>query len=287
MELRTNVTQMGNIYGKWQIGEETWCITDHWQNFIYLLIGREKAMLIDTGSGEGNVRQVVEGITDKPIMVVNTHGHFDHTGGNSCWPEAWMTEQAAVHAKTPFDTIHGEWFCSKPYKDYEIHLLRDGDKIDLGERCVEVISVPAHSEGSIAFLDENTRWLFCGDEIESGQVIWFVRNESISLEDIAAVHRVNMEKLLERRKDYDLLWPSHNGAPINPTPYLKDFIALDEAIIEGKQKILSDTAGFGFPADNQAAANLFMDYGSLLRAEKGLAAVVYASGESVYHNKQD
>ena len=87
MMQNTNVNENGKIYGKWKIMPDTWCITDGWGNFIYLLIGKEKAMLIDTCSCEGNVREVVEEITEKEIMVVNTHGHFDHTGGNACWPK--------------------------------------------------------------------------------------------------------------------------------------------------------------------------------------------------------
>lgn len=151
---------------------------------------------------------------------------------------------------------------------------------------IEVISIPAHSEGSAALLDRRTRFLFCGDEIESGQVIWFVRNEAVSLKVMAEHHKRNMEKLLKRKTEYDWIWPAHNGAPLNPEPYLRDFIALDELILEEKQEILPDTAGFGFPADTQAGPNLFRDYGKLLRVENGLASVVYAEGDSVYHNEK-
>ena len=285
MEIRTNVTENGNIYGKWQIAEDTWCITDHWQNFIYLLIGEEKAMLIDTCSGEGNLREAVESITEKEVMVVNTHGHFDHTGGNSCWADAWMTEEAAVHAKEPFGPMYREWFESKPYPDYQIHFLKDGDVIDLGNRKVEVIAIPAHSEGSIALLDKDTRFLFCGDEIDSGQVIWFVRNKAVSLKELAAQHKKNMEKLIARRADYDILFPAHNGLPLIPDRYLADFIALDEKVMEGTQEIHEDTAGFGFPADTQAVPNPFMDYGKLVRVSFGAANIVYSEGMSVYHNE--
>lgn len=283
--IRENVTEQGNIYGKWQIAEDTWCITDGWQNFVYLLIGEEKALLIDSCSGEGNIRAVVEGITEKPVMVLSTHGHFDHTGGNSCWPEAWMTKEAAVHAKEPFGPIHEKWFRSKPYQDYKIHYIENGQTIDLGQRTVEIISIPAHSEGSVAVLDKNTRFLFTGDEIESGQVIWIVRNQSVSLKELAQMHKTNMEKLLEYRHDYDYIWPAHNGVPLYPDRYIQDFIELDKLIIEGRQQVTEDTAGFGFPADNQAIANPFQDYGKLCRAQYGVASVIYSESSVVYHNK--
>lgn len=283
--IRENVTEQGNIYGKWQIAEDTWCITDGWHNFVYLLIGEEKALLIDSCSGEGNIRAVVEGITEKPVMVLNTHGHFDHTGGNSCWPEAWMTKEAAVHAKEPFGPMHEKWFRSKPYQDYKIHYIENGQRIDLGQKIVEIISIPAHSEGSVAVLDKNTRFLFTGDEIESGQVIWIVRNQSVSLKELAQMHKMNMEKLLEFRQDYDYIWPAHNGVPLYPDKYIQDFIELDKLIIEGRQQVMEDTAGFGFPADNQTTVNPFQDYGKLCRTQYGTASVIYSESSVVYHNK--
>lgn len=281
-QICTNVSETGNLYGHWQIAPDTWCITDCWKNFMYLLIGKDRAMLIDTGCGEGNIRKAVEQITDKPIMTVNTHGHFDHTGGNPCWPDAWMTEEAAVYAKEPFDSRYREWFLSKPYPDYKIHYVRDKERIELGEREVEVLAIPAHSEGSIALLDSKTRFLFSGDELESGQVIWFVRNNPIPVRKLAALHKCNMEKLLAYLPKYDFIWPAHNGAPLFPEPYLQDFIALDQKIMEGTQEIKETTAGFGFPPDHKKTENLFRDYGKLFRAEYGLASVVYADGASVY-----
>lgn len=286
MMIRENVTENGNIYGKWQIARDTWCITDRWKNFAYLLIGKEKALLIDSCSGEGNIRTVIESITEKPVMVLSTHGHFDHTGGNSCWPDAWMTKEAALHAKEPFDPTHEEWFQAKPYPDYQIHDIQDGQKIDLGQRIAKIISIPAHSEGSVAILDEKTRFLFTGDEIESGQVIWIVRNQSVSVKELARMHKTNMEKLLEYRSNYDYIWPAHNGVPLEPDSYIQDFIKLDELIMEDHQQTMEDTAGFGFPADNQAVPNPFQDYGKLYRAQYGAASVVYSESSAVYHNKE-
>ena len=55
-----------------------------------MIVGKEKAMLIDTGHGYGNLKQVVKSITDKPLYIVNTHGHLDHTSGNAQFEEKYI-----------------------------------------------------------------------------------------------------------------------------------------------------------------------------------------------------
>ena len=58
-----------------------------------------------------------------------------------------------------------------------------------------------------------------------------------------------MYKLKAKRKDYDSIWPAHNGLPLYPDDYLNDYIALDEEIIEWNSKVFANTAGFGFPPE--------------------------------------
>lgn len=268
-----NQDESGNLFGKWQIAEDTWCITNRFRNFMYLLIGEEKALLIDTGTGEGNIRKFVETITDKPIMVVNTHGHYDHTGGNFWWPEAWMKQESVDCARTAFDSYGPEWKADKDFPDYAINLLEDGQLINLGGREVEVLAIGAHNEGSLAFLDRKTKAIFVGDEMESGQVLLFVRNKNISLAEVAALHKANMEKIKSLRSEYDLIWPAHNGAPLVPDRYLEDFIALDEELIAGTAKVAENTGGLGFPTD--CSEGFFAQFGELERAVHGLASIVY------------
>lgn len=271
----SNVDEYGLLFGKWKIKPDTWVITNRWQNFMYLLIGEEKALLIDSGYGEGNLREFVEQITDKPVMVLNTHGHFDHTGGNAWWTEAWMSENAVPIARQTFSQEQQEWFDSKPHKDYRENIVKDGDLIDLGNRVVEIIAIPAHNESSIAILDRNTRLLFVGDELESGQVLLFVRNKNISLRDVAAAHKANMEKLKARRPEYDAICPAHNGVMLDPDTYIDDFIRLDEDLINGTQKTMPDTAGFGFAPDVTKTGGFFSLFGDLERAQHGEASFIY------------
>lgn len=275
METRDpNIDAKGKLFGKWCIREGIWAITNRWQNFMYLLIGSERALLIDTGYGEGNLRAVVEEITDKPVTVINTHGHFDHTGGNGWWPKVLMAQPAAAICRHPFTEEQRRWRDAKPYPDYEISFVREGDRIDLGGRELEVLEIPAHQEGSIALLDRTDRMLFTGDELESGQVLLFVQTSKQTIAQAAAAHRANMEKLLARRSEYDYLCPAHNGCMLCPDGYLADFIALDTALIEGRAKTMPTTAGFGFAPD-WGEADTFSAFRPLVRAEYGLASIVY------------
>ena len=269
-----NQDEKGLLFGIWQMQPDTWVITNRWQNFMYLLIGQEKAMLIDTGYGEGNLREVVERITDKPVMVINTHGHFDHTGGNALWEQAWMTPQAVAQAREPFSPQQAQWYAAKPYQDYTVNLVSDGDEFDLGGRTVEVISIPAHNESSIALLDHGRRLLFCGDELEAGQVLLFVRSRNIALNHVVAAHLENMKKLKARRAEYDAICPAHNGTPLTPDLYLDDFIALAQELLAGTAEISEDTAGFGFTPD-ASKDPFFSRFGKLLRARHGQASFVF------------
>jgi hydroxyacylglutathione hydrolase len=61
------------------IAPRTWAIGDHGCDVIYLVAGDERALLIDTGWGIGDLPGVVASLTDLPLLVVNTHGHPDHT----------------------------------------------------------------------------------------------------------------------------------------------------------------------------------------------------------------
>ena len=61
---------------------------------MYLIIGKTQALLLDTGVGAGNVHAVVKELTDLPCMVVNSHHHYDHAGGNVWFDEVYAHKNA-------------------------------------------------------------------------------------------------------------------------------------------------------------------------------------------------
>jgi len=244
MKSNPNINKQGYIYGKWMGKDDTWTIS-FGNVYCYLLVGTEKALLIDTAYGEGNLRMFVEEITDKPVIVTNTHGHFDHTGGNPWWDEAWMSEESSKDAKVAFGDEMQKRFDTMPYPDYTINFIDENTVFNLGGgRMVRVVPIPAHHLGSVAFIDSASRYLFTGDELEAGQVLMFLSDEDQS--NRIAMHKTNMEKLISLENLYDAVCPAHNGTPINKK-YIYDFLELDKQLLANTQIIMPTLAGFGFP----------------------------------------
>ena len=229
-----NMTVMGSRYGAHLTDYGVWVIQT--QNVCcYLLEGSEKAMLIDTAYGKGDLRSVVEGITKKPLIVVNTHSHYDHSGGNGFWDTVWMGESGernAVRSK------------KLSYPNYEIKTLTDGQIFDLGGRAVKCIAIGAHHPSSFAFFDESHGSLFTGDEIDPGQVLLNVRGDGKETREIMQMHLANMQKL--KNCDAKRLLPAHNGTPLD-VGYLDDFIDLSHGVLDGTVRPCATAAGYGIP----------------------------------------
>ena len=226
-------------YMAWKLDEKTWCISFmEGTEYIYLLEGEEKALLLDTGYGIGNLRAFVEKLTDKPILVANTHYHPDHSAGNGEWEEVLLSAGWAVDAPSVERPGAGPYDLNRyPHPDYTKRIVRDGDLIDLGGRYVEVLeALPAHCNSSLFFVDEGHRMLFSGDEFESHQTLMY--DNSCNPE--APYH---VEKRLENLRSNALrlaaianegwyLLPNHNGTPIS-LAYLQDYERLVEEIYAG------------------------------------------------------
>lgn len=238
--MQPDLTAVFGTYHSWKLTDDTWIIhfMDGSQN-MYLLEGRDKALLLDTGWGAGNLRSYVKGITHKPVMVVNTHGHLDHSGGNGEWEEVWMLPGAETDLctldKSPFDLNR------LPFPRYQKRFLSDGQVIDLGGRLITALDISAHSNGSVALLDPKNRLLFVGDELESAQVLFYETYDKgprppFILEERLRNHRRNMLRLKGLRDQWDTILPAHNGAPI-ALSYLDDYIGLVEHIFAGDAQI--------------------------------------------------
>ena len=183
-----------SAYTVTQLDESTWAL-DEGLVRSYLLVGEEKALLIDTGNGAGDLPAEVRALTALPVMLVNTHADGDHMACNEAFDCAWLHP-------SEFDRYE------KRYPNHPHAPLQDGEEIDLGGRVVRVLLIPGHTPGSIALLDVSHRQLFSGDSVSASAIFMF--GEGRSLRALCS----SLKRLQALQADYDRILPAHGPCPI-------------------------------------------------------------------------
>lgn len=165
-----------------KIAEDTYMISDFGIANCYLLVGEEKALLIDCGLGIGDLKGAVRKITDKPIIVVCTHGHVDHASGDGQFDEIFVHEKDCgrnYRFQTSYTLRKLFLIASKGVVDKNITLkdlqkykmrptvtsIKDGHVFDLGGRNVKVRHLQGHTLGSITLIDDKSKIAFIGDNV--------------------------------------------------------------------------------------------------------------------------
>jgi len=199
----------------------------------YLAIGQERAALIDTGTGIGDLKKVVAELTELPVFVVLTHEHYDHVAAAFRFEEIIMFDnQAALEVlKNGRDNaslrhyIEGDYLWKPLPSGFDpetwnippmepTSLVHEGDIIDLGERTLEVIYTPGHSPGQMCLLDRKHRLLFTGDHFFPGPL--YAYGPDVNISDYINSNK----KLCERIGDFDILCSGHND------PWIKSEVLL-------------------------------------------------------------
>ena len=181
------MAETNNWFTLQQVDGDTHILSEygHWEHtHCYLLEGRDRALLIDTGLGIGKIRAEVEALTPKPVTAVATHIHWDHIGGHKEFPEfyahgaelSWLTGKfplpvQAVRQMVARDCALPAGFDAERYELFQgtpARLLEDGDVIDLGGRQVQVLHTPGHAPGHLCFWEEARGYLFTGDLVYRG-----------------------------------------------------------------------------------------------------------------------
>jgi hydroxyacylglutathione hydrolase len=166
--------------------------TNYEKPFLYLVFGRDRALLFDTGAGHVDVAARVDSLIQSwrsrkhqasiALVVAHSHAHGDHVAGDSQFVHRPNTvlvgrDTAAVRA----------FFGIK-------HWPADSGSIDLGGRVLDVLPIPGHQPASIALYDRRTGILLTGDTFYPGRL--YVRdtaafaNSIDRLNDFVAHHRV-------------------------------------------------------------------------------------------------
>lgn len=202
-----------------QLDAHTWHGKGHlcYNESIYLIEGETSAILLDAGTKMPGLRKIVEGIVNKPVTLIATHVHPDHTGmAVNEWESIWIN--AADEVNVPM--------CMPGYKG-EKKYLTDGQVFDLGGRKVEVLFAPGHTPGSTLFIDADAHYGFSADAFGSTNLLVFI---DLSTE-AATCERVS--RFVDK---YQLthFYPGHFGGTNLETPKrIKDIKALCEGVLDG------------------------------------------------------
>lgn len=220
-----------------EVAPGTWRIVDHETVNIYLVVGRDRAVLIDTGYGRANLRRYVQSLTSLPLTVVNTHGHGDHAGANLQFGAALAhpadfgdIERTAAsvqraRSRDPEVPAVDQFDYASDAEPLALSPVKDGDILDLGGRRLEIIETPGHTAGEIVLLDRANQLLFAGDHIN--RLVWLQLPNCLPLE----IYLVSLEKLAAREADFATIMPGHNE-PFE-RGVLNEKIACVKAILAG------------------------------------------------------
>ena len=174
------------------LGNGAWRIEDEAVR-CFLFTGEDYALLVDTGFGEGDLKSVIDSLTELPLILLNTHADRDHIGCNHQFDTAFLHPSELYHPGASGKNFSAIW---------------ENDLIDLGGRSFEVIHIPGHTPGSIALLDRSNRILVSGDSVQVGPIYMFGPMRNFP----AYLH--SLERLEDYIDDFDTVYPSHNEFPV-------------------------------------------------------------------------
>ena len=200
----------GDWWERRRVDDRTWHLRERYahpflQCNVWLVLGRDRALLVDTGLGIVSLADEARDLFDRPLAAVATHFHFDHVGSlhefsdRYAHPEAqpYLASSEAIGGalrRRGFSPVAWQYFQDSGYElDDELltavpsrafdadaysvvpcpanHLLADGDVLDLGDCAFEVMHLPGHSPDSIGLFDRAAGRLFSGDAVYDGPLL--------------------------------------------------------------------------------------------------------------------
>ena len=246
----------------------------------YLVTGSEKAALLDTGSGIGHMKPLIDSLTDKPLIILLTHGHVDHANGA---PE-FDCPIYMDPADDPIYEMHKSIETRKegldmapadirkrleesdyiPVREKPFLTLKHGDVFDLGGLTVETYACAGHTPGSVVFLIQEERTVLLGDACNSFTFMFF--DYCLPIE----TYRRNLLALKEQLEGkYDRVLLSH-GDGNGPVEIIDGVLSVCDDILNGN----TDDEPFVFRGESAVIAKT-MDMRIMGRKDGGIGNVVY------------
>jgi glyoxylase-like metal-dependent hydrolase (beta-lactamase superfamily II) len=210
----------------------------------FLIVGSKRAVLFDSGLGIGRISDVVRKLTALPVTVLNSHTHFDHVGGNREFDDVRNFDEPFSQANArgevgaalrdyAKDTLAEDRVCGSlppgvTIRSYAMPTWqasatdKDGERLDLGGRTLEVLKTPGHTPDSMCLLDAAHGLLFTGDTYYSGEVFLWAPETDV------ARYEASIERLAKLAPGLKLLLPAH-GPPVADPAQLSE---LQKALLD-------------------------------------------------------
>ena len=215
-----------------KVCEGVWNLLDGGMVNSFLVVGSERALLIDTGLGNVELKPLIAEITDRPVTLVNTHGHGDHTGGNGQFGEFYISAE-------DIPDMEGD--------SSQAIAVGEGFKFNLGDRTLEVIETPGHTPGSISLIDRENKLVFVGDMLSKRPVYFIPGVANINS------YIMSMDKLMALSADFDTVIVCHGDAKLNPeiiASYKETALAFAAGNLKHMEQCMGERSMAIYTADN-------------------------------------
>ncbi|WP_158590844.1 MBL fold metallo-hydrolase [Acutalibacter sp. 1XD8-33] len=215
--------------------------------WMHLIEGEDRALLIDTAFGVGDLKALVETLTDKPCDVALTHFHGDHSAGAGQFGKVYCHKYDAPYLRDSIRSGHrllpaGDFYRPEDVQpldeSLEIGEMEEGFRLVLGPgHEVEAIHMPGHAAGGTMFLDHSTGALFSGDAILSTPTLILDRFPAPHYPEYMTVtaFRNAIRDFLPRLDQVKALYPGHGRLGMGPE-LVTDMLACCEAMIAAPEE---------------------------------------------------
>ena len=210
----------------------------------FLILGSEKALLLDCGIVPDDLAGLVRTITDLPLMVALTHADYDHI------VNAEQFDEIHVHEEDAHMLVH-----HFPALQDHIPALHDGDRIDLGGTVLDIMHIPGHTPGSLAYLNAKEGYAIVGDSVDHAPVYMFGMNRNFS-------RYQDSLKRLQANRCFDRIYTCHGELCISADA-IADQLLVCAGILDGSITPKDPDA----PHVKDSGAKLY---------ERGKSAIYYA-----------
>lgn len=180
----------------------------------FLILGSEKALLLDCGIVPDDLAGLVRTITDLPLMVGLTHADYDHIVNAEQFPELYAHDEDAHMVIHHFPALADH-----------VHSLNDGDQIDLGGTLLDILHIPGHTQGSLAYLNRQEGYAIVGDSVDYAPVYMFGANRSFA-------RYVASLKRLQATGGFDRIYTCHGELCIPASAVAEELLVCD-GILDG------------------------------------------------------